>query len=185
MTSTSLSARRGGYRAQVIVCANVQLSGCSVADTELKTDQLHYIRAEIRAEVDLLNARLNSLMSSQAFLVIAYASTLSSGYGDFRSLFILLVPPFLAVLGAALVLEAKPSLKAALEALDDWRKREASLVASSEGYAPFTLAVDEQTRHNVERRQYLGRHFAVRAPAIMLTAWIVFLLLPGVLYLWG
>ena len=152
---------------------------------EMKTDQLSYIRAEIRAEIGLLNDRLNALMASQSFLVIAYASTLSSGYGDFRTLFILILPPFLAVLGAALVFEARPSLKAALQAIEHWREREAALVSSSADYAPYTLAVDENARLAVARRQHQGRHFAIRAPVIMLVAWFVFLLLPFGLYFAG
>ena len=156
-----------------------------MVETEMETDQLSYIRAEIRAEIGLLNDRLNALMASQSFLVIAYASTLSSGYGDFRTLFILILPPFLAVLGAALVFEARPSLKAALQAIEHWREREAALVSSSADYAPYTLAVDENARQAVERRQHQGRHFAIRAPIIMLVAWFVFLMLPFGLYFAG
>lgn len=151
-----------------------------------RTDQLSYIRTEIRAEIDLLNQRLNALMASQSFLVIAYSSTLSSGYGDFQSVFTVIMPPFLALLGAALVLEARPSLKAALEALDNWREREANLVGSSVDYfAPYTLAVSDESKHAMEHRQHQGRHFAVRAPAILLAAWTVFLLLPFGLYFWS
>ena len=153
-----------------------------MAETAGNTDQLSYIRDEIREETALLNNRLNSLMASQAFLVIAYASTLSSGYDNFRTLFTLILPPFLAILGAALVLEARPSLKAALQARDDWLRREADLVSSSADFAPYTLAVDESTRRTVERRQHQGLHFATRAPIIMLVAWAVFLLLPFVFH---
>ena len=156
-----------------------------MANTETHTELLSYARAEIRAEIGLLNDRLNALMSSQSFLVIAYSSSLSSGYGDFSSLFILIMPPFLAVLGAALVLEARPSLRAALEVIEEWRRREAALVGSSADYAPYTLATDENSRVAMERRQHQGRHFATRAPIIMLTAWLVFLCLPFGLHFWN
>ena len=42
-----------------------------MAESAGNTDQLSYIRDEIREETALLNNRLNSLMASQAFLVIA------------------------------------------------------------------------------------------------------------------
>ena len=156
-----------------------------MAEIGKQDDQLDYIRAEIREEVGLLNNRLNSLMSSQSFLVIAYASTLSSSNGNFHKLYTVLLPPFLAMLGAALVLEARPSLHAALEAIDNWRQREANLVSSSEDYAPYTLAVDDRSRQDIMRRQHQGRHFAIRAPMIMLVAWLVLLLLPFGLYFAG
>lgn len=153
-----------------------------MAEAGKQNDQLDYIRTEIRSEIGLLNNRLNALMSSQSFLVIAYASTLSSSNGDFRSLFTVILPPFLAILGAALVLEARPSLKAALEAIDDWRHREANLVGSSADFDPYTLAVDDNSRRAVKQRQHQGRHFATRAPLIMLIAWLVLLLLPFALF---
>lgn len=153
-----------------------------MAETGKQDDQLDYVRAEIREEVGLLNSRLNSLMSSQSFLVIAYASTLSSSNGNFHTLFTIVLPPFLSLLGAALVLEARPSLDAALEAIDNWRDREAALVSSSDDYAPYTLAVDNNARQAIMRRQHQGRHFATRAPMIMLIAWLVLLFLPFGLY---
>ena len=153
-----------------------------MVDSGNRSDQLNYVRTEIRAEISLLNNRLNSLMSAQSFLVIAYASTLSSSNGNFRSLYAVVLPPFLAALGAALVLEARPSLKAALQAIDDWRQRESALVSSSDDFAPYTLAVDDRSRRALERRQHQGRHFATRAPMIVLVAWSILLLLPFGLY---
>lgn len=149
-----------------------------MAEPGMQSEQLDYIRTEIRGEIGLLNNRLNSLMSSQSFLVIAYASSLSSSNGDFRTVFTVILPPFLAVLGAGLVLEARPSLNAARQAIDDWRHREAAMVDSSEDFKPYSLAVDDNSRRAVKHRQHQGRHFAARAPMIMLAAWMVLLLLP-------
>lgn len=156
-----------------------------MTETTDNTQQLDHVRAEIRSEIGLLNDRLNALMSSQSFLVIAYATSLSSSNGDFSGVFTIALPPLLALLGGALVLEAIPSLRAALRALNDWRQREAALVGSSPGLAPYTLAVDEPSRQAVEQRQHQGRHFASRAPAIMLTAWLLLLALPFGLYAWA
>lgn len=156
-----------------------------MAETGTTTEQLDRVREEIRNEIGLLNSRLNALMSSQSFLVIAYATSLSSGNGDFSGAFTLALPPLLALLGGALVLEAIPSLRAALRAVSDWRQRELALVGATPEFAPYTLAVDEKSRRAVQKRQHQGRHFASRAPAIMLTAWVVLLVLPFGLHIWA
>ena len=86
--------------------------------------ELDNVRTEIRAEVGLLDSRLNALISSQSFILIAYGSVLGAAYGDWRGLFTLTLPPMLAVLGAVMVLQARPGIGAAKEAIGDWRSRE-------------------------------------------------------------
>jgi len=153
---------------------------------KIPTDQLDYIRTEIREEIGLLNSRLNAMISSQSFLVIAYGSALSSNLGEWRNLFCVTVPPFFALLGLVLVLEARPGLRAAHEAIAHWRKRETKLVVEgSEDLHPYTLATDEASRHRMEERQQAGSLFSTRAPLILLTAWTVFLVMPFVLWMWG
>ena len=64
-----------------------------MATGQLPTDQLDYIRTEIRAEIGLLNSRLNALIGSQSFLVIAYCSVMGSSFGEWRTLFTVTLPP--------------------------------------------------------------------------------------------
>ena len=59
---------------------------------------LKFYRAEIRFESELLTARLNALLSSQSFLVIAYATSMSSLEGHWGAEFTVLLPPCLALL---------------------------------------------------------------------------------------
>ena len=150
-----------------------------------KTDELDRIRGEIRAEITLLNSRLNALISSQSFLVIAYGSVLSAAFGEWDGPFTLIVPPFLALLGAALIIEAKPALRAAEQAITHWRDRESALIDRNAELRPFTLALDEDSRRRTEMRQHAGRKFSSRAPAILLTAWAVFFICPFALYWWA
>lgn len=147
--------------------------------------ELDHVRAEIRAEIQLLNSRLNALISSQSFLVIAYGSVLSAAFGNWHSPFTISLPPFFSALGAALVLEARPALRAAEEAITHWRHREEALINQNRDLERFTLAVDEGSRRRMELRQHAGRVFSSRAPIILLIAWAVFFMLPFALYAWA
>lgn len=149
------------------------------------TNELDHVREEIRAEINLLNSRLNALISSQSFLVIAYGSSLSAGYGNWNGLFTITLPPLFAVLGIALVLEARPGIAAAQEAISHWRRRENHLINEEPALRAFTLATDEQSRKRLELRQHAGSRFSSRAPMIFIGAWILFLLLPFALRIWG
>ncbi|MBD8066064.1 hypothetical protein IC608_11330 [Devosia sp. PTR5] len=150
-----------------------------------ETSELDHLRQEIRAEINLLNNRLNALISSQAFLVIAYGTSLSAGYGDWGGLFTLLFPPLLAVLGFVLALEARPGILATHEAIGHWRRRENALIEHCPALRPFTLATDEESRRRMELRQHAGGLFSQRAPLIFLITWVIFLALPFALRLWG
>lgn len=150
-----------------------------------KTDEFDHARGEVRAEITLLNSRLNALISSQSFLVIAYGSVLSAAYGDWDGLFTLIVPPFLAVLGATMVLEAMPALKAAEQAISHWRHREKILIETHPELRPYTLSQDTDDQRKTETRQHAGQKFPSRAPIILLVAWAVFFICPFVLYRWA
>lgn len=149
------------------------------------TNELDHVRGEIRAEISLLNSRLNALISSQSFLVIAYGSSLSAGYGNWNGLFTITLPPLFSVLGIALVLEARPGIAAAQEAIGHWRRRENRLIDDEPDLRSFTLATDEQSRKRMELRQHAGSVFSRRAPIIFIAAWIVFFLLPFALRAFG
>jgi hypothetical protein len=155
------------------------------ATDQISTSQLDHIRAEIRAEINLLNSRLNALISSQSFLVIAYGSSLSAGYDDWNGLFTITLPPLFAVLALLLVLEARPGIEAAHQAIGHWRRREDHLIRNWPELEPFTLATDEQSRRDMELRQHAGGLFSIRAPLIFTISWLVFLALPFVLRVWG
>ena len=149
------------------------------------TTELDHVRGEIRAEINLLNSRLNALISSQSFLVIAYGSSLSAGYGNWNGLFTITLPPHFSILGIALVLEARPGIAAAQEAICHWRNRETRLIDDQPDLRTFTLATDEQSRKRLELRQHAGSVFSSRAPMIFIGAWILFFLLPFALRIWG
>jgi len=147
-----------------------------------RTD-LDHARGEIRAEIELLNSRLNALISSQSFLVIAYGSSLGAVHDDWANPFILILPPILAILGFVLVLEARPGILAAHEAMAHWRAREEGLIDQHPELTRFTLATDAAERERMHLRQHAGSMFSTRVPLILLTAWAVFFALPFILYM--
>lgn len=155
------------------------------ATDSVAMSELDHIRREIRAEINLLNSRLNALISSQSFLVIAYGTSLSAGYDDWSGLFRITLPPLFAILGLLLVLEARPGIQAAHEAIGHWRGRENELIDDWPELKPYTLATDEKSRRRMELRQHAGGLFSNRAPVIFSVAWLIFLMLPFVLRSWG
>lgn len=162
-----------------------EMGGRTFDEAPLASSELDHIRGEIRAEIGLLNSRLNALISSQSFLVIAYGTSLSAGYDDWNGLFTIIVPPLFALLGLVMVLEARPGIAAAHEAIGHWRQRESQLIGSWPQLQPLTLAIDEQSRRRMELRQHAGGLFSIRAPLIFASAWVIFLILPWVLRAWG
>ncbi|MHA6299890.1 hypothetical protein [Devosia sp. CAU 1758] len=147
--------------------------------------ELDHTRNEIRAEISLLNSRLNALISSQSFLVIAYGSALAAAYDDWANPFIVILPPILAILGLVLVLEARPGIFAAQEAMAHWREREERLIDQYPELTQFTLATDGAERERMHLRQHAGTKFSTRVPLILLAAWGVFFALPFILYFLG
>jgi hypothetical protein len=157
-------------------------------------DLLARYRSEIRFESELLSGRLNSFMSSQSFLLIAYASAMGAAHGDWHHPFTLALPPALALLGLVLGLYARPGIAAAHAEIRLWQEQEQEreLVAreprlsrhlgpSIPGGSATETGVEAGPEMDVRFRQ--GSIFALRAPAIFVLAWACFVVLPFVFYL--
>jgi hypothetical protein len=86
-------------------------SGNSTVSTS-NLELLRFYRSEIKYQSDLLSSRLSSLLTSQSFLLIAYASAMSGLIGHWQDPFTLVFPPVLAVLGLVLSLQAWPGIRA-------------------------------------------------------------------------
>ncbi|WP_125933114.1 hypothetical protein [Candidatus Sodalis sp. SoCistrobi] len=76
-------------------------------------DLLRFYRSEIQWQSGLLSGRLNAFIASQSFLVIAYATSISSLVGRWNNPFTLLFPPFLGVLALVLIFQAWPGIRSA------------------------------------------------------------------------
>lgn len=71
----------------------------------------------------LMLARLNALLTSQSFLVIAYASSMAIANDRWSQPLAMLLPPFLALLGFVLAIEGRIGIIAARRALWRWQYR--------------------------------------------------------------
>lgn len=144
-----------------------------------------HCRSEIQLENDLLNKRLGALLSSQSFLVIAYGTSMSSANGQWHSLYAIVVPPLLALLGLTLAILARPGIHAAQAVLHLWHCREAELLARSPEVEPYTLLLDDAGRREVLHRRREGALFAARAPVVLVVAWCVLASLPLLFRVFG
>ncbi|WP_312733087.1 hypothetical protein [Pseudomonas oryzihabitans] len=140
---------------------------------------ISYYRDEIRHESGLLLGRLNALFSCQAFLMIAYASSLSSSNGHWHQPFTIILPPFLALLGAMLAFEAQKGIAAAHETIKAWQDQLDSLLKDqselSHPYYPPGFA-------NVHLIRRKGELFSIRTPWIFQGSWLILTILPFCLH---
>lgn len=145
---------------------------------ERELDLLKFIRSEVRFESGLVGERLSALLSSQSFLVIAYASSMGASNMDWAGPLPARLPPALALLGLVLALMAWPGLRAGHAVLERWRAKERELLTRCPALAPWTLAADEPNGRSVEVRRREGALFAQRAPLVLVLAWAFFAALP-------
>jgi hypothetical protein len=127
--------------------------------------------------MDLMMARLNALLVSQSFLIIAYATSMTISNGQWGHFISLLLPPFLALLGLALAWEARNGIFAARSAVWRWRKRLNLLVSQN----PELDSWAENSCSQVLETQRAGELFAVRPPIIFIVGWVWLLSLPFIL----
>ncbi|RZL28980.1 MAG: hypothetical protein EOP64_02680 [Sphingomonas sp.] len=141
----------------------------------------HHYRTEVQHEMSLMLARLNALLTSQSFLVIAYASSMAIANGHWSQPLAMLLPPFLALLGFVLAVEGRIGIVAARRALGRWQHRLDDLVGSNASLIDWADLMDEGVRDT--RRA--GELFAVRSPMIFMGAWVFLFALPLVLRMAG
>ncbi|MFP2930646.1 hypothetical protein ACLESO_36700 [Pyxidicoccus sp. 3LG] len=150
-------------------------------------DLLQFYRSEIKFESDMLSSRLNAFISSQAFLVIAYAGSLGALARDWGNPLILVLPPSLALLGLVLALHAGPGIRAAHAVIQEWHLRQRELLSRAEDLEDYRRALsptpeDRGPGAAVRDRFKQGTVFAKHAPWIFALAWCHFGALPIVLY---
>ncbi len=112
--SAKLDELRGGRRTRLSL--------------EEKVERLRYYRSEISLEWTLLSNRLSSYITSQAFLVSAFAVAMGNASRAFSSaLFTLLFPIVLCVVGAFTSVCAYPSIDGPIVVLNRWRRKQRRL----------------------------------------------------------
>ena len=144
-----------------------------------KTDLLKFYRSEIKFESELLSNRLNSFISSQSFLLIAYGGSMSGLIGHWNRPFALAFPPVLALLALSLSCQAMPGIKASFAVIDEWRRKQNALCADDPDLALYSLSPGSA----LTEWQRQGSIFAKHAPPLFIAAWCYLILLPIFLYL--
>ncbi|GBQ70269.1 hypothetical protein AA103196_2440 [Ameyamaea chiangmaiensis NBRC 103196] len=141
---------------------------------------LSFYRSEIRFESEVVNGRLQALLGSQAFLVIAYATSMTGSTKRWGDSMVLLIPPLLSLLGFVLAL---PGIRAGYAAIAKWEGKQRALHDRMPCLMDYTLAPNEDETRDMMRRGQRGALFAHQAPYVFLVAWTIFAGLPFYLYL--
>ena len=93
----------------------------ALTDAAAELAEASYMREEIKHQYSLLGARVNAYLSSQAFLVSAYAISMGNANPHFGRVFTLVFPLLLSILGIVLSLFAKEGIDGALNTIELWR----------------------------------------------------------------
>jgi hypothetical protein len=91
-------------------------------------DRLDFYRSEIHNEIGNLSSRTNAYLSSQSFLVIAYASSMAVNNDEWGETFTLVIPSILALFGVLSAMSAWPGIRAACDIVDHWCSKQHELL---------------------------------------------------------
>lgn len=158
---------------------NQHTGGAEVFDTA--KERLAFYRSEIHFESTLLADRTSSYLSSQSFLMIAFASSMANSNPEWGPLFRLVVPAILSVLGLITSFHAMPGIKANFDVIERWHQKQAELL-QLEGQAGL-LANNESALFGEGSSPVGGNRykrtllFSLRTPIIFGTVWLLFGLL--------
>lgn len=150
------------------------------------TGRLNSFRREIQFENQMLSSNLGAYLSSQSFLIIAYASSMNAGWSK-PGVIILLIPLPLALLGFVLSIDALRSIRSSYSVIERWHERQNTLLEQNinlTNYWPTQHGEDEAPHDpTLSSRFYEASRFAKRSPWIFGTAWVYLALLSIWLFL--
>lgn len=136
-------------------------------------EQLDFYRAEIQFESSMLSNRTNVYLSSQSFLMIAFASSMSNTNSQWGTQFTLYVPTLLALLGLVTSIHAWPGIKAAFDVIEHWHRKQCELLDTLNEpcvtrVTPLYGAGNEPLNGSRYRKSLL---FSLRSPLIFSVVW--------------
>jgi len=127
-------------------------------------------REEGKHEFDILAGRLNTFITSQAFLVSAYAVAMNNANLQWGRQYRLVFPTLLSIMGLILAVRALPGIFAAVKMIRHWHNRQDGLLEDDiELQKYYALQPREQTL--IHARDIW---FAQTSPYIFGIAWILF-----------
>lgn len=142
-----------------------------------ETDQIYrHIRSEIQYEYSLMNARVNWLIASQAFLFVPLAIGVDPRQPP-RSIAHSLLFPFIPYLGLALCVLALIGIVAAVWRVENWRRKMARGGYGGDGeHDTFSIIQPNQPVVVI-----LGYCSAVGIPLVLAAAWVILRFFPPTL----
>ena len=136
-------------------------------------ERLDFYRREIQYETSILANRTDAFLAAQSFLVIAFVSSMGNLNPDWGAAFTLIVPPFLALLGALSSLSAWPGIRAAYKIIDHWQFKQCHLLRSEPlmglAYDESPLFCETEISRPGYRKSLL---FSLRTPWVFLVFWL-------------
>lgn len=166
---------------------NQDTQGAEVFDSA--KERLSFYRSEIHFESTLLASRTSGYLSSQSFLMIAFASSMANTNPDWGSLFRLVVPSVLAVLGLLTSLHAIPGIRSSYDVIERWHRKQADLL-QTEGHVGLLPNNDsalfgEGNSPAGGQRYKRTLLFSLRTPIIFGSVWALLGAFCVVLYFFG
>jgi hypothetical protein len=150
-----------------------------------KLEKLHFYREEIKHEYNLLSGRVSAYITSQAFLVTGYGLSMGNANPQWGSIFRLVFPTTLAVLGITLSLLVWPSIKGACDTIELWHAKQEALFDHDPSMAEYRIERRVLRRGHKEPMDLIHERsflFARSAPWVFAPAWLVFGLLAVILF---
>lgn len=136
-------------------------------------DRLDFYRREIHFETTNLSSRTNAYLSAQAFLVIAYASSMANLNPQWGVIFTMVVPPMLALFGLLSSVSAWPGIKASCDIIDHWYFKQSGLLQSE---PVIGLAYDDSPLFSSWESSQTGHKksllFSKRTPWMFAVFWV-------------
>jgi len=136
-------------------------------------------RSELQHEYNVLANRLNSYITSQAFLVSGYAISMGNMVPGAGATFRLLFPLMLSLVGILLSIRAHPGISGACGVIGHWHAKEAKLFDKNCGLGDYDVLRKDDVRA-IHDRNLL---FAQTSPWIFGIAWLLMAVLA--IYLHG
>jgi hypothetical protein len=148
---------------------------------DVKLEKLRFYRAEIQHEFNLLSNRVNAYITSQSFLVVGFALAMGNLNPRWGSLFRLIFPAALALLGIATSKPAWPGIRGACDSIALWREKQQRLFEHDPGHDPGMddYRIERPIVHSSRGRSVDLIHerslwFAKCSPWIFTIGWLVF-----------
>jgi hypothetical protein len=144
---------------------------------DVKLEKLRFYRAEIQHEFNLLSNRVNAYITSQSFLVVGFTLAMGNLNPHWGSLFRLIFPPALALLGIATSMQAWPNIRGACDSISLWREKQQRLFdhdPSMDDYRIERPIVQSSQGRSVDIIHERSLWFAKCSPWIFTIGWLVF-----------